>query len=151
MPTKSDSDALLCLQLLSITLSCTLHLSLRELIYHLCINPILRIGLIHTGYIAYKSLITFKTKNEVTVTLGWQDSKSHVLTKINNWNQMKWTVYIYTYLPNIQGKGSFLHIISYHRIYRSLTIHQKGTNFSCFLGLMQNKLYYFVHVQNGKC
>ena len=44
---KSDSDVVFCLQLLSKTLFCTLHLSLRESIYHLCINPILRIGLKH--------------------------------------------------------------------------------------------------------
>ena len=47
MLTKSDSDVILSLQLLSKTLTCTLHLSLQELIDHLCINPILRIGLIH--------------------------------------------------------------------------------------------------------
>ena len=41
--------------------------------------------------------------------LGALRVKSHVLTKINNWNQMKWTVYIYTYLPNIQGMGLFTH------------------------------------------
>ena len=35
------------LQLLSKTLTFTLHLSLRELIDHLCFNPILSIGLIH--------------------------------------------------------------------------------------------------------
>ena len=58
LPTKSDSDVILCLRLLSKTLTCTLHLSLRELIDLLCINPILRIGLIHKGSIDYKSLIT---------------------------------------------------------------------------------------------
>ena len=47
VPTKSDSDVIFCLQLISKTLTCTLHLSLSELIDHLCINPILRIGLIH--------------------------------------------------------------------------------------------------------
>ena len=47
VPTKSDSDVILCLQLLSKTLTCTLHLSKRESIDHLCINPILWIGLIH--------------------------------------------------------------------------------------------------------
>ena len=44
---KSDSDVMFCLQLLSKTLTCTLHLSYYESIDHLCINPILRIGLIH--------------------------------------------------------------------------------------------------------
>ena len=46
VPTKSDSDLILCLQLLSKTLTCTLHLSIRESIDHLslCINPILWIG-----------------------------------------------------------------------------------------------------------
>ena len=39
MPTKSDSDVILCSQLLSKTLTCTLHLSIRESIDHLCINP----------------------------------------------------------------------------------------------------------------
>ena len=58
MPTKSDSDVIFCLQLLSKTLNCTLHLSYRELIGHMCINPILRIGLIHKSSIDYKSLIT---------------------------------------------------------------------------------------------
>ena len=46
VPTKSDSDVILCLHSLSKTLTCTLHLSLHELIDILCINPILRIGLI---------------------------------------------------------------------------------------------------------
>ena len=44
MPTKSDSDVVLCLQLLSKKLNCTLYLSECESIDHLCINPILRIG-----------------------------------------------------------------------------------------------------------
>ena len=44
LPAKSDSDVVFCLQLLSKTLTCTLHLSLYESIYHLCINPILQIG-----------------------------------------------------------------------------------------------------------
>ena len=47
MPTKSDSDVILCLQLFSKTLTCALVLSLRESRDNLCINPILRIGLIH--------------------------------------------------------------------------------------------------------
>ena len=47
VPTKSDSDVILCLQLLSKTLTCTLHFSLCESIDHVCINPILWIGLIH--------------------------------------------------------------------------------------------------------
>ena len=47
VPTKSDSDAILCLPLLSKTLTCTPHLSKHESIDHLCINPILQIGLIH--------------------------------------------------------------------------------------------------------
>ena len=47
MPTESDSDVMLCLQLLSKTLTCTLHLSIRESIVHLCIYPILWIELIH--------------------------------------------------------------------------------------------------------
>ena len=44
---KSDSDTIFCLQLFSKTLTCTLHLSLRESRDHLCINPILQIGLIY--------------------------------------------------------------------------------------------------------
>ena len=47
VPTKSDSDVIFCLQLLSKTLTCTLHLSENESIDHLCIKPILRTGLIH--------------------------------------------------------------------------------------------------------
>ena len=47
VPAKSDSDVVLCLQLLSKTLTYTLHLSSRESRGHLCINPILRIGLIN--------------------------------------------------------------------------------------------------------
>ena len=47
VPTKSDSDTILCLQLLSKILTCTLHLSLRESIDHLCMYPILKIGLLH--------------------------------------------------------------------------------------------------------
>ena len=46
VPTKSYSGVILCLQLLSKTLTCTLHLSYSESIDHLCINPIQRIGLI---------------------------------------------------------------------------------------------------------
>ena len=41
VPTKSDSDIIFCLQLLSKILTCIVHLSQRELIDHLCINPIL--------------------------------------------------------------------------------------------------------------
>ena len=40
VPTKSDIDVILCLQLLSKTLTCTLHLSIRKSIYHLCIISI---------------------------------------------------------------------------------------------------------------
>ena len=47
MPAKSDSDVVFCLQLLSKTLTCTLHLNQCESIYHVCINAILRIGLMH--------------------------------------------------------------------------------------------------------
>ena len=47
VPTKSDSDEMFCLQLLSKQLTCTLHLTKRESTDHLCINPILWIGLIH--------------------------------------------------------------------------------------------------------
>ena len=50
VPTKSDSAVILCLQLLSKTLTCTLNLSACVSIDHLCINPILRID--------SKSLIT---------------------------------------------------------------------------------------------
>ena len=45
--TKSDSDVIFCLQSLCKTLTFKLHLGLRESINHLCINPILRNGLIH--------------------------------------------------------------------------------------------------------
>ena len=58
VPTKSDSDVILCLQLLSLTLMCTLHSRIRESIYHMCINRILWIGLIHKRSIDSKSLIT---------------------------------------------------------------------------------------------
>ena len=44
VPTKSDNDVILCLQLPSKTLTCTLQLSLRKSIDHLCINPILIIS-----------------------------------------------------------------------------------------------------------
>ena len=47
VPTKSDSDVILYLQLLSNTLTCTLHLSIRSSIDHLRIYPIPRLGLIH--------------------------------------------------------------------------------------------------------
>ena len=47
VPTKSDSDIMFCLQLLGKKLTCTLHLTYCESIDHLCINPILWIGLIH--------------------------------------------------------------------------------------------------------
>ena len=43
-PTKSDSDGILCLQLLTKQLTCTIHLIKCESIDLLCINPILRIG-----------------------------------------------------------------------------------------------------------
>ena len=48
----------ICLHLLSKTLSCTLHLTERESKDRLCINPILRIGLINKWFIDSKSLIT---------------------------------------------------------------------------------------------
>ena len=70
VPTKSDSDVIFCLRLLSKTLTCTLHLSLRKSIDHLCFTPIRRIGLIHKLSIDYKSLITSLTKHDVTVTIG---------------------------------------------------------------------------------
>ena len=63
-----------CLQLLSKTLTCTHPLSQRELMDHLCINPILWMGLIHKWSIDYKSLKTLSTKHHLTVTFGWQDS-----------------------------------------------------------------------------
>ena len=47
LPAKSDSNVMFCLQLLSKTLTCTLHLSQCESIDHVCINPILPTGLIH--------------------------------------------------------------------------------------------------------
>ena len=47
VPTKSDGDVIFCLQMFNKTLICTLHLSLRESRDHLCINPILRLGLIY--------------------------------------------------------------------------------------------------------
>ena len=57
LPAKSDNDVIFCLQLLSKTLIFTLHLSWRESIDHLCINPILRIGLIHKLTIDSKFLL----------------------------------------------------------------------------------------------
>ena len=74
VPANSDSGVVLCLQLLSRTLTRTFYLSWGKSIDHLCINPILRIGLIHKWSIDYKSLITLWTGHEVTVTLGLQDS-----------------------------------------------------------------------------
>ena len=74
VPANSDSDVVLCLQLLSKTLTRTCHLSCGESIDHLCINLIQRIGLIHKWSIDYKSLITLWTGREVTVTLGLRDS-----------------------------------------------------------------------------
>ena len=47
VPNKRDSDVILCLQLISKTLACTLYISIRQSIDHLCFNPIHRIGLIH--------------------------------------------------------------------------------------------------------
>ena len=47
LPTKSAIDDMFCLQLLNQTLTCTHHLGQIESIDHLCINPILWIGLIH--------------------------------------------------------------------------------------------------------
>ena len=44
---QSDSDVIFCLQLFSKTLTFSLHLIVRESRDHLCIKPILRIGLIH--------------------------------------------------------------------------------------------------------
>ena len=47
VPTKSDSDVILCLHLLSKTLTYSHHLSIRESIDNLRINPILWIGFKH--------------------------------------------------------------------------------------------------------
>ena len=58
VPTKSDSDIIFCLQLLSKTLTCTHPLRYHESIDHMYINPILWIGLIHKRSIDHKSLIT---------------------------------------------------------------------------------------------
>ena len=74
VPTKSDSDVVFGLQLMSETLTFARHLSWRDSIDHPCINPILRIGLVHWRAIDYRSLIALWTEHEVTVTLGWQDS-----------------------------------------------------------------------------
>ena len=74
VPTKSDSDIIFCLQLLSQILTCKLYLRQHESVDHLCINPILWIGLIHKRFIDHKSLIALLIKPDVTVTLGWQDS-----------------------------------------------------------------------------
>ena len=57
LPAKSDSDIIFLLIIVRKTIMCTLHLSYWELIDHLCINPILRIGLILKRSIDYKSLI----------------------------------------------------------------------------------------------
>ena len=75
MATKSDSDVILCLQLLSKTFTYTLPFSLRKSIDHLCVIPFTRIGLIHTWSIDFKSQVTLQSKHDVTVTLGWQDSR----------------------------------------------------------------------------
>ena len=57
VPTKSDRDGILCFQLLNKQLTGTIHLIECESIDHLCINPIPRMGLIHTLSIDYKTLI----------------------------------------------------------------------------------------------
>ena len=58
LPAKSDSDAMLCLQLLSKT-----QLELARIDRSIvCINPIRRIGLIYRWPMNYKSLITFLNK-----------------------------------------------------------------------------------------
>ena len=82
VPANSDSDVVLCLQLLSKTLTRTCYLSWGESIDHSCINPILRIGLIHKWSIDYKSLITLWTGHEVTVALGLQDSSYFLLVAV---------------------------------------------------------------------
>ena len=53
---------------LSKTFTCTLDLNKRESIDHLCINPILCIGLIHKLFIDYKSLISCK-QNTTSLSL----------------------------------------------------------------------------------
>ena len=60
VPTKSDSDVIFCLQLLSKTLTCALHLKFCESRDQLCINPILRIWLIYKWFIGCQSPITLK-------------------------------------------------------------------------------------------
>ena len=72
MSTKSDSDVILCLQMLSKTLTCTLELTRIDssLVYY----PILMIGLIHIDYytgffypspdLARKDLISQSPKGE---------------------------------------------------------------------------------------
>ena len=75
MQTKNDSDVIFCLKI-------DLHtpLELTESIDHLCINPILGIGLKHKRSIDYKFLITLLTKHNVTVILGRQDSSYNLFT-----------------------------------------------------------------------
>ena len=75
---QSDSDVVFCLQLLSKTLTCTLHLSYCELISPLCINPILRIGIIQKWFFDSMSLITLQTIHDATVTVDWQDSSYYI-------------------------------------------------------------------------
>ena len=84
VPTKNDSDIVPCLQLLSKTLTCTLHLSYCESLDHLCINPILWIGSIHEWHINPKTLISLQTKHQVTVTPGWQDNVPLLYDFINS-------------------------------------------------------------------
>ena len=78
VPTKSDNDVILCLQLLRKKNNLYTPLQLMRIDRSLvCINPILRIGLVHKWSINSISLITLQTKHDVTVTLGWQDSSTH--------------------------------------------------------------------------
>ena len=70
MPAKSDSDEILCLQLLRKTLMCTLQLSQGKSIDHFCINPIIWIGLIHKSSLqCYSVLSDILVKNELCIPL----------------------------------------------------------------------------------
>ena len=112
MPTKSDSDEIFSLQLLSKTLTCTLKLSLRESRDHLYINPILRIGLINKWSNDSKSLITLWTKHVVTVTLGWQDSIQRAILPCGSQKHKQNTSIIFA--PSQQFRVPFLYL--FHKL-----------------------------------
>ena len=87
VPTKIDSDEILCLQLLIKTLTYTPHFSLREMIDNLCINPILRRTFFQFYFYFYLFIGTIEKKYDDGVrTRSLPDASTMLRLSICGWH-----------------------------------------------------------------